>query len=564
AHFVPAAYVTLPELPLLPNGKIDRAALPEPDLRSDAPGRAPATPHERLVADIWRDVLGIADVGADDDFFSLGGHSLLAIRLAHRLGTATGTTVPVRLVFDHPTVAELAANLPAANGTPDPIPVLDREPGPDGTLVLPASTGQERLWVLCRLDHRANLAYHITGAARISGPLDVEVLRTALHHTAQRHEALRTSLREVDGTVLQVIAPQPDVPLVLVDTEDWAQVVADEAEHTFDITTGPLWRVTLVRAATDEHVLVLNLHHAVADGWSLDLVLREIAERYAAMTGTTAEPAPLQYADFARWQRNRAADDLPFWRDHLDGAVPLDLPTDRPRPARQTYRGDTVPLDLPSDAVRTAARTVGATAFTVLATALTTVLTKLTGRYDVTIGTPAAGRDHPALADVVGFVVDTLPLRLVTTPDTTLSSALRNARDTVDRVRAHQRISFEELVRDLHPDRDRSRSPLFGVLLAVNGTPPRYHLPGLLVDPVPVPRRAVPFDLVVQVEERDGTLTGHLAFNTDLFDAATARTIADRLRTTIEAIASTPDRSIAELDVAGSVERVRRAELSVS
>jgi amino acid adenylation domain-containing protein len=564
AHFVPSAYVTLPELPLLPNGKIDRAALPEPDLRPDAPGRAPATPRERLVADVWREVLGAADVGADDDFFSLGGHSLLAVRLAHRLGTATGATVPVRLVFDHPTVAELAANLPTPDTAPAPIPVLDRAPEPDGTLVLPASTGQERLWVLCRLDHRANLAYHITGAARLDGPLDVETLRTALRHTAQRHEALRTSLREVDGVVLQVVAPHPDVPLTLVDTGDWARVVADEADHTFDITTGPLWRVTLVRAAPDEHVLVLNLHHVVADGWSLDLVLREIAERYAALADATAGPAPLQYADFALWQRNRASDDLPFWREHLDGAVPLDLPTDRPRPAQQTYRGDTVPLDLPSEAVRTAALAAGTTAFTVLATALATVLTKLTGRYDVTIGTPAAGRDHPELAGVVGYVVDTLPLRLITTPGTTLSSALRTARDTVDRVRDHQRISFEELVRDLHPDRDRSRSPLFGVLLAVNGTPPRYELPGLRVEPVPVPRRAVPFDLVVQVDERDGAVTGHLAFNSDLFDSATARMIADRLTAAVEAIATTPGRTIAELDVAGPAERARRAVLSAS
>jgi amino acid adenylation domain-containing protein len=567
AHFVPSAYVTLPELPLLPNGKIDRAALPAPELSPDRPRRPLSTPEERLVADVWREILGVPDIGADDDFFGLGGHSLLAVRLAHRLGAATGTAVPVRLVFDHPTVAGLAAHLPTAAAAHEPIPVLDRVPEPDGTLVLPAATGQERLWILCRLDHHANLAYHITGAARIGGPLDVGALRTALHHTALRHEVLRTSLRELDGTVLQVVAPTPDVPLVPVDAEDWARVVAEEAGRAFDVTSDPLWRVTLVRAADDDHVLVLDLHHVIADGWSLDLLLREVAERYGALVAGTAAPpapAPLQYADFARWQRDRAADDLPFWRTYLDGAVAPELPTDRPRPARQTYRGDTVPLDLPADAIRAAARNAGTTAFTVLATALATVLTKLTGQHDVTIGTPAAGRDDPALAGVLGFVVDTLPLRATTTPATTLGEALASMRANVDRVRDHQRISFEDLVRELHPDRDHSRSPLFQVLLAVNGTPPPHHLPGLTVTPVPVPRRATPFDLVVQVEERDRAVTGHLAFNTDLFDAGTARLLADRLAVAVEALAATPDLTVAELDVAGPAERARRAELAVA
>ena len=561
AHFVPSSYTALPELPLLPNGKIDRASLPEParEPRAQHPLR---TYQERLVARVWHDVLGVADVGADDDFFALGGHSLLAVRLVHRLSAAISTAVPVRLVFDHPTVAELAAHLPAAGTASTSIPVLERIPEPDGTLVLPASTGQERLWILCRLDHDANLAYHITGAASIGGPLDVERLREALRHTAQRHEALRTLLREVDGAVLQVIAPDPEVPLVVVEDENWAAVVAKEAESPLCVTASPPWRMTLIRVTPDEHVLVLNLHHVIADGWSVALVLREIAERYGTTAGTRA--APPQYADFAVWQRQRAPEDLPFWRSYLDGAHTPELPTDRPRPARQTYRGDTVPLDLPSEAVRAAARIAGTTAFTVVATALTTAITKLTGGHDVTIGTPVAARDDAALADVVGFVVDTLPLRARTTPATTLGDALRSMRDNVDEVRAHQRISFEELIRELRPDRDRGRSPLFQVMLAVNGTPPRYHLPGLTVTPVPVPRRATPFDLVVQIEERDGAITGHLAFNTDLFDATTARMFAGRLKTVIEAIAATPDLSLAELDVSDAAECARRTELAVS
>ncbi|MFD3921551.1 amino acid adenylation domain-containing protein [Streptomyces sp. NPDC058595] len=565
---VPSVFVGLEEFPLLPNGKIDRNQLPDPDPGAGHTAyRAPAGPAEELVAGIWREVLDVAEVGADDDFFALGGHSLLATRLTHRLGAALGTHVPLHLVFEHPTLTDLAARLPADNEQqPAPaIGLLDRAPAPDGTLVLPASLGQERLWVLCALDPQANLAYHIRGAVHIEGPLDEHALTTALRHLALRHEVLRTSLRQIDGEVRQVVSAEAEVPLTRVTTTDWEAVIDAETRRAFDLTTGPLWHVTLVRTGPEHHVLVVSLHHAIADGWSLDLAFQEVAERYGILlSAPDAEPlppSPVQYAEVGAWQRGTAPEEVAFWRTHLAGAPSAGLPTDRPRPPQQTYQGDAVALALPQEALGAAARAAGTTSFTVLATALAIVLAKLTDRYDVTIGIPVAGRDHPETAEVVGYLVDTLPLRLRPDPDATLTEALRATRELVDDIRAHPQLPLEELIRELRPHRDRS--PLFQVLLAVNGTPPRYELTGLNVSPVPVPFRTTPYDLVVQAEERDGTVTGHLVFNTDLFERSTALLVADRLATVAQALADAPDRELAELDVRSVGERERVGALSV-
>ncbi|MFI9788333.1 amino acid adenylation domain-containing protein [Kitasatospora sp. NPDC051984] len=556
---VPGAFVELAEFPLLPNGKIDRGALPAMDPNSlRQSGRSPQTPSEQLVAEIWRELLGVPEVGAEDDFFDLGGHSLLATRLTHRLGEALDTHVPLHLVFEHPVLADLADHLPVSGGKREAIPVVPRIPGPDGTFVLPASLGQERLWVLCRLDAGANLAYHVRGAVHIDGDLNVQAFRAALEQLARRHEVLRTSLREVDGEVRQVVSPTVEVPLTSVDTADWRSVIEAESRRAFDPASGPLWHVTLVRTERQHHVLVMSLHHVIADGWSLDLLLREIAALYGSEPAAPSVLPAVQYADVADWQRAEAPAELDFWRGQLAGAPALDLPTDRPRPAKQTYDGAGVALALPDDALAAACRAGGTTAFTVLATALAVVLAKAAGQSTVTIGTPAAGRDHPATADVVGYLVDTVPLRLTLAPDGTLADALGAAREAVDGIREHQRIPFEELIRAVRPPRDRSRSPLFQVLLAVNGTPPRYELPGLRMEPAPMPIRTTPYDLVVQAEERDGRITGHLVFNTDLFEPSTAQLIADRLTVVIEALAARPGTPLAELDVAGEVETARR------
>ncbi|MCM2515379.1 amino acid adenylation domain-containing protein [Streptomyces griseoincarnatus] len=564
---VPSALVGLEEFPLLPNGKIDRSALPDPEPGANrTASRPPSGPAEELIARVWSELLGISGIGADDDFFALGGHSLLATRLTHRLGEAFGAHIPLHLVFEHPTLTDLAAHLPdgTEHGRTPPITPLDRVPEPDGTLVLPTSPGQERLWVQCALDPEANLAYHIRGAVHLHGPLDEDALVTALHHLARRHESLRTSLRQIDGELRQVVAPDPEVPLFRTTTADWEAVIDAETRRHFDLSAGPLWHVTLVSAGPEHHVVVMSLHHAIADGWSLDIILREIAQSYGALLhapGSEAvSPAPVQYAEAAAWQRETAPENAEFWRSHLAGTTSAGLPTDRPRPPRQTYRGDAVPLNLPQKALAGAARKAATTSFTVLATALAVVLVKLTDRYDVTLGIPVAGRDHPDTAEVLGYLVDTLPLHLRPDPQATLAETLDATRALVDDVRAHPRIPLEELLREARPHGDRG--PLFQVLLAVNGTPPRYELAGLKMTPAPVPFRTTPYDLVVQAEERDGRVTGHLLFNTDLFERSTAQLIADRLATAVHALADGPTLTVAEVDVRSVAERERAVALS--
>ncbi|WP_442727825.1 condensation domain-containing protein, partial [Streptomyces pseudogriseolus] len=564
---VPSALVALEEFPLLPNGKIDRSALPDPDPGTNrTASRPPSGPDEELIARVWGELLDVTEVGAEDDFFALGGHSLLATRLTHRLGEALGTHIPLHLVFEHPILTDLAAHLPVGieQGRTSPITLLDRVPEQDGTLVLAASPGQERLWVQCALDPEANLAYHIRGAVHLHGPLNEDALVTALHHLAYRHESLRTSLRQIDGELRQVVAPHPEVPLLRTDTADWAAVIDAETRRAFDLSAGPLWHVTLVSAGPEHHVVVMSLHHAIADGWSLDVMLREIARTYVELLrapGTKAlSPAPVQYAEAAAWQRETASSDAEFWRSHLEGTPSAGLPTDRPRPPRQTFRGDAVPLNLPQEALAGAARNASTTSFTVLATALAVVLVKLTDRYDVTLGIPVAGRDHPDTAEVVGYLVDTLPLRLCPDPHATLAETLDATRARVDDVRAHPRMPLEELLREARTQGDRG--PLFQVLLAVNGTPPRYELAGLEMSPAPVPFRTTPYDLVVQAEERDGRVTGHLLFNTDLFERSTAELIADRLVTAVQALADGPTLTVAEVDVRSVGERERVAALS--
>ncbi|QFZ21174.1 non-ribosomal peptide synthetase [Saccharothrix syringae] len=550
-HLVPHQVVSLPALPLTPNGKIDRNALPAPTPVASAHHEPPSTPAERLVADIWAELLDRRDIGVHEDFFAAGGHSLLATRLTHRLTTALGTTVPLRLVFDHPTIAELARALPSTTtGAPEPVRVLPRTPAADGTVTLPASAAQQRLWFLCRLDPQANLAYHITGAAEIDGPLDVDVLRAALRETTRRHEALRTSLREVDEEVVQVVSPEPVVLLHEVTATDWAGVVEAEAARPFDLAVGPLVRAVAVRVARERHVLLLSLHHVIADGWSVDVLLREITDHYARIsTDPAAEPpapAAVQYADFA--QHPRPSGNLDFWREHLADPAPLDLPTDRPRPPHQTHRGATVPLVLPARGAG------GTTTFTTLATALGVLLAKLTGRHGVTIGTPVAGRAHPDSTGLIGLLVNTLPLHLRTEPGTTLGEALRATHATVLDLHRHE-VPFERLVRELAPVRDQSRSPLFQVMLAVNSAPPVYRMPGMVVRPVRVPQRATQFDLVLQVEERPDAVTGVLVYNTDLFDHATMELFAERLAGVLRALVEEPGTTLAELDVRTDGER---------
>ncbi|MBV9110968.1 MAG: amino acid adenylation domain-containing protein, partial [Gemmatimonadetes bacterium] len=412
-HLVPSAFVALERIPLTTNGKLDRAALPAPEAADGAGSIAPRTPAEEVLAAIWAEVLGAGHVGVDESFFDLGGHSLLAIRVVARVREAFGVELPVRAVFEGPTVSALAARVEAARRRalppPPPLAPIDRS-GP-----LPLSFGQERLWFVDRLEGGTPF-YNMHEALRLAGPLDAAALERALGELVRRHETLRTALVEVDGAPVQRIAPFDGFHLPVADLSaldpaareaEVARRAADNADRPFDLAAGPLFRAALLRLGQQEHVLLLCLHHAVGDGWSMDVLFRELAALYAAFRDGLPSPLPalpVQYADFAAWQRERLAGEvlereLAWWKERLAGAPALlELPVDHPRPAVRTFRGSHEPVELPAALARrleALARAEGVTLYMVLLAAFQVLLGRYAGADDVVVGSPIAGRALP-------------------------------------------------------------------------------------------------------------------------------------------------------------------------
>ncbi|MFF5532690.1 non-ribosomal peptide synthase/polyketide synthase [Streptomyces cinerochromogenes] len=566
AHMVPAAYVPLAALPLTVNGKLDRRALPAPGpdgFAADTTRTPPRTPAERLVAAAWTDVLDTGEVGADDDFFALGGDSILAVRVTSRLRAAFGRGVSPRLLFTHPTLSGLAAALgePRAASTDAVIPAV----APDAPV--PLSYAQQRLWFLDRFEP-GSTEYTTLAVLRLRGPLDTAALRTALGGLVARHETLRTTFAEHDGQARQTVHPPRSVELPLDDLADTAALDAlleREAATPFDLTTGPLFRARLARLTADEHVLVLATHHIVTDGWSTGVLARDLGELYTAALADRRPdlPAlPVRYADYAAWQRGRAEQaeaELAHWRRTLDGITPLELPTDRPRPAVRTRDGALVTFTLPAaltERLRERGREADATLYMTLVTACQVLLARWAGQEDVTVGTVTAGRERPELHDVVGMFVNTLVLRARVRPQLPFRELLAEVRTTALEAFAHQEVPFERVVDAVQPERDTSRTPLFQVMVALHNlgaAPPR--LPGLAVEPLTPPVRTAAYDLAFDFVESDGGLTGHLEYNTGLFDADTAERLAARLRLLLEAAAQDPGLPVGRLPLMTDDER---------
>ncbi len=569
-HMVPSALVLLDALPLTPTGKVDRRALPAPDgaPAGDAASAAPRTPTAEVLAGAWAELLGVARVGAHDSFFELGGHSLLATQLASRVRRAFGVELPVRAVFEAPTLAGLAERVDAAvrAGQGLVLPPLERtaREGEDA----PLSFAQERLWLLQQMDP-ASAAYNLSFVLRLRGRLDVDALRAALDGLAARHAALRTVLPEVDGRPVQRVLPAAPVPLPVEDLSgipapDRAErargLAAAEARRPFDLARGPLFRAALVRLGEDEHLLLLALHHAVGDGWSMGVLFRDLGALFAArVEGRDAalpEP-PVGYADFAAWQRGWLAGDVldrqvAFWRERLAGAPPvLDLPLDRPRPPVQATRGAEHAFALPAELRRSLealSRREGATLFMTLLAAWQLLLAKYAGDEDVTVGTPIAGRTHEATEDVVGMFVNTLALRTELSGDPTFRELLgRVRRGTLDAY-AHQDLPFEKLVEELAPERSLSHHPVFQVFFALQNAPASgLELPGLAVEPLDPGAGTSKFDLSLGMGEAGDGLGGVLGYATELFDAATIGRMAGHFRVLLERAAADPDAPISAL-----------------
>ncbi len=554
-YMVPATVVELAALPRTPTGKLDRRALAR--LAADPAAGTPAAPAapraaartaaEARLVEIFGRLLGVAAVGIHDNFFELGGHSLLGMRLIAAVAAELGRELPIRTLFEAPTPAELAARL-ADGRAGDAIPRLARS-APRAEMA--PSFAQQRLWFLERLAP-GNAIYNLAMAVSLHGPLSPAALAGSLAACLRRHESLRTAFRATaDGDAVQVIDDDARLALPLVDLAAARRLARREAERLavtfgrrpFDLRRAPLLRAALLRLADGEHVLLLAMHHIVSDGWSIRLLVHELAVQYQALAAVSPAAARLpelaiQYADFAAWQRRRLsaaviAGELDFWRRRLAGAPPLQLATDRPRPAVPSGRGAVRPLAVSrplAAALGRLCRDQNVTLFMALTAGFGLLLGRYSGQHDLTLGTPVAGRGHPATAGLVGFFVNTLVLRLDLGGNPAIGELLQRVRATALDAYAHQELPFEQLVGDLQPVRDLSRTPLFQAMLALQQAPPALPaVAGLRLAEMPAPTLAARFDLTLALRETGGDLAGGLEYRADLFEPATVERLAGHL-----------------------------------
>ncbi|KAB2666732.1 MAG: amino acid adenylation domain-containing protein, partial [Verrucomicrobia bacterium] len=571
AYMVPDVFVRLERLPVGPNGKVDRDALPDPDrIRPRGPGAAtPArTPTERLVAGIWEECLKRTGIGAEEDFQALGGHSLTAMRIAARLGKALGRPIAMRVLHKHRTIAQLARHLDgddAGTGERSGIPAAVADPVP--------SYSQARMLFLEAYEAAGGL-YHVPVVLRLRGPLDVGRLRAALGEITRRHAVLRSAFPDPGGVHRVEIKPpgpvdvpvteMPDLPSGSRD-ERIRDAIASEIRRRFDLRTGPPVRFRLLRSAPDEHWFVAVFHHAVIDGWSVDLFLRELAAIHDAMASGKEPVVPeltLQFHDHARDQRDRLRGEtllrsVEYWRRELAG-IPalLDLPLDRPRAALRSHRGAaearalepglTIPLQ------RLAAEH-GVTRFILLLAAFQTLLHRYAGQEQVVVGTPIAGRGESRIEPLIGFFANTLPLRGDFSGNPTFVTLLGRVRTAVFGALDHQELPFERLVEELRLPRDPAHSPVFQAMFSFeNETPEAIPFGGLDVALVDSGTETSKFDLSLVVTQRGDGLHATLSYAADLFDASTVRGFLDSWETLLRGIVDAPDQPVGILPLAGA------------
>src|SRR6185369_5792229 len=577
-YMIPASFVVLDALPLTANGKVDRRALPAPDgarAESEQAFVEARTKTEEVLAEIWSRLLGVEQVSIHDNFFELGGHSLLGMQLISRVREALDLELNVRALFDAPTICTFAAKVEAA--------MQDSERGVSQALARvsrasewPLSFAQQRLWFLDQLEP-GSAFYNVSLSLRLIGELNVSALESSLNEVIRRHEILRTEFVAVAGRPAQVIVPVRTLRLGVEELSQSAEAsrwmeahlrIKEEAQHPFDLARGPLMRCRLLRLDQREHLFLLTMHHIITDGWSLDILFRELAAHYRAFSEQArphlAEP-PVQYADFALWQQDWFSGEvlqaqLAYWKEQLAGApLFLPLPTDRPRPPVQSYRGATRSLTLGESMVarlRALSRAEGVTLFMFLLAAFQTLLHRYTGQDDFIVGTPIANRNRSELEEMVGLFANTLALRADLSGNPTFRALLQRVRETTLNAFAHQDLPFEKLVEELRPARDLSRTPLFQVMFAMQRAPlEKVKFPGLELCLLEPESTVAKFDLTLAIDETEDELKLNLEYNTDLFDEQTIVRMLGHLETLLRHTADAPEQRLSHLPLLTCAER---------
>ncbi|MBV7339139.1 amino acid adenylation domain-containing protein [Chloroflexi bacterium TSY] len=585
-YMIPAAFVMLDEIPLTPNGKIDRKALPAPDVDPSTTAEVyspPRTPTEETLVELWANVLDReqTSIGIHHNFFALGGHSLLATQVVSRIRQTFQVELSVRRLFEAPSVVELGEQVELAMQRGQSLDRPAIQPRPEGTRRnenLPLSFAQERLWFLDQLEGE-HAIYNMPAALRIEGALDVTALEQSLSEIVRRHEVLRTNFLAIEGAPVQVIAAPEliTIPIVdlqhLVDDEQNVKVLQladEESERPFDLTDDRLVRLTLLLLEPEVHVLLLTMHHIISDGWSIEIFVQEATALYTAFS--QGEPSPLtdltiQYADYAHWQRQWLQGEvlereLAYWHTRLADAPPLlELPTDRPRPAVQTFEGGEFDFDLDTDLMaqlQQLSQQAGTTMFMTLLAAFDVLLARYSGQDDIVVGTPIAGRTQQETEPLIGFFVNTLLLRTDLSADPTFWELLTQVRQVTLDAYTHQDVPFARLVEELQPERNLSHTPLYQVMFLFQAaTADDEDLPGLTITSLEDGENvtANDDDLLLAISETEDGLDATIEYNRELFDEATIQRMANHFENLLRAIVATPEQRVSVLPLLSTEER---------
>ena len=580
-YMIPSAFVIIPTIPITPNGKVDRRVLPDPDFAdSDDDGDTSRNPVEDVLVAIWSEVLGLDSIGINDNFFERGGHSLLATQVMSRLREAFNVELPVRSLFENPTIESISKAISFirnSNGDfkiPPPITPVSDKSRKNGKL--PLSFGQQRLWFLAQLESES-ATYNIPGAMRINGPLSITALESSLNEILRRHEALRTRFIEKEGSPVPIVDESVTVGITRLDLKSQPEdehegkimsIAVDEAERPFDLMTGPLVRVVLVELDKEKFVLFFTMHHIVSDGWSTGILSRELAALYAAFIDN--KPSPLtelqiQYADFAYWQREVFNSDffldcLDYWKEQLQGAPPLlELPLDRRRKPLQKKEGGVEHFEIDLElalSLKEMSRQSGVSMFMTLHTAFAILLYRYSNQDDIVIGTPIANRNYKEIEPLIGFFVNTLALRSDISGNPNFKEVLTRMRETTLDAYAHQDVPFEKIVEELQPVRSMSHTPLFQVMFDwQNASREILELPGLSITPLELKYAIAKFDLTLTMGETSRGMYGDFEYDARLFDEETIKIMSLKFLLLLEGIAKKPTMKISDYDILLPVEK---------